>query len=105
MARRIVWTEVAYEDLHEAYRYIARDSVNYATGFAERVLQAVSSLDTFPFGGRMVPEFGDTTVRETYVGKYRLIYKVTDDAIQVVALIHGARDLASLWEREQRPAP
>ncbi|MFI5381875.1 MAG: type II toxin-antitoxin system RelE/ParE family toxin [Tepidisphaerales bacterium] len=105
MARRILWTEIAYEDLHEAYRYIARDSVNYAAAFSERVLQTVSTLDAFPFGGRMVPEFGDTTVRETYVGRHRLIYKVTENAIQVLALIHGARDLASLWEREQRPRP
>ena len=105
MGRRILWTEIAYEDLHEAYRYIARDSANYATAFSARVLHAVGSLDLFPFGGRMVPEFGDTTVRETYVGRYRLIYKVTENAIQVLALIHGARDLVSLWEREQRPPP
>ena len=75
------------------------------TGFAEHVLQTVGSLDPFSFGGRMVPDFGDTTVRQTYVGKYLLIYKVTDEAIQVLAFIHGARVLASLWDREQRPRP
>jgi toxin ParE1/3/4 len=102
VARRIFWTEIAYQDLREAFQYIARDSANYAAAFADRVVRKVESLDVFPFGGRIVPEFENPTVRETYVDKYRLIYEVSDEAIHLIGVIHGARDLTALWEREGR---
>ena len=30
---------------------------------------------------------------------YRLIYEIHTDAIDVLAFVHGARDLAAWWER------
>jgi plasmid stabilization system protein ParE len=54
----------------------------------------------------MVPEFGHEDVREIFVGRYRLIYHVADSRyVDVLAFIHGARDLLSTWERESRPDP
>jgi plasmid stabilization system protein ParE len=52
--------------------------------------------------GRVVPELGDPTVRELIVGNYRLIHEVTPETILILGVIHGARDLAALWEREGR---
>jgi hypothetical protein len=43
-------------------------------------------------------------VRELFVGRYRLIYRVADDQVAILGFIHGARDLAMLWERESRPS-
>jgi hypothetical protein len=44
MARELVWTEVAAEDLHEIAEYIARDSMMYAATFVEDVRAASRSL-------------------------------------------------------------
>jgi toxin ParE1/3/4 len=43
--------------------------------------------------GRVVPELNDPAVRELLVGRYRLMYRVTASSVQVVAFVHGARDL------------
>jgi hypothetical protein len=43
----------------------------------------------------MVPELNDPAVRELLVGRYRLMYKVTATSVQVIALVHGARDFHS----------
>lgn len=105
MARRIVWTESALNDVRHVWGYIARDSVYYADVFTKRVRERAASLDQFAFRGRMVPEFGDPSVREVYVKHYRLIYRVTDDAVQILAFIHGARDLPMAWDERDRPEP
>ena len=31
------------------------------------------------------------------VGSYRLIYEADEESVYILALIHGARDLAALW--------
>lgn len=45
-----------------------------------------------------MPETGDAAMREIFVRSFRLIYLVQDQAIFIVGFIHGARDLAGLWE-------
>ena len=52
--------------------------------------------------GRVVPELDEPTVRELVVGSYRLIYEINEETVYVLGLIHGARDLATLWDKEGR---
>jgi hypothetical protein len=40
-----------------------------------------------------VPEFGDESIRELLVKPYRLVYKMTDEHVFIVAFIHGAQRL------------
>jgi hypothetical protein len=44
-------------------------------------------------------------VRELVVGSYRLIYEISEGEVYVLGLIHGARDLAALWDQEARTGP
>jgi plasmid stabilization system protein ParE len=50
--------------------------------------------------GRVVPELEEPTVRELIVGRYRLIYEIDGADVNILGLIHGARDLAALWDEE-----
>ena len=86
MARRVQWTEVGLRDLDEVAAYIARDSRYYAAGFVRKVRNAARSLDHMPGRGRIVPEFEDPSVRELIVGRYRLIYHVTDQLERFASL-------------------
>jgi hypothetical protein len=45
-------------------------------------------------------ELGDPEVRELILASYRLLYEIRAEAVYILGLIHGARDLATLWERE-----
>jgi len=49
-----------------------------------------------------VPELSNPGVREIFVSHYRLIYQVTADSVDIIAFIHGARDLLALWQQEHR---
>jgi len=80
----------------EAAEYIAKDSPSYAATLITRTDYAANSLVAFPERGRVVPEYRDSTIRELFVDSYRLIYRVSHDAVTIVAFVHGARDLATL---------
>ena len=102
MARRVGWTEAALEDLSATAEYIARDSVRYARTFACEAFAASDTLAELANRGRVVPEFGDQSIRELFLGSHRMIYQVSTDRVFIIGLVHGARDLAAMWLREKR---
>jgi len=102
MARKVIWAYAAEEDLEAAASYIHRDSPVYAASFIDRALEAGRSLDEFAERGRMVPELGDSSIREIFVYSYRLVYRIEDDRISILALIHGRRDFQKAWNEKDR---
>src|SRR4051812_46461389 len=100
MALRIFWAESAWKDLESIYEYIARDSRFYAVSFVQQARDASRSLESFAKRGRIVPELGDPQTRELFVMNHRLIYRLDKRAVHIVALIHGSRDLWSIWKKE-----
>lgn len=38
-----------------------------------------------------MPELGRPTVREVLEGSYRIVYRVTPDSVQILAVVYGAR--------------
>jgi len=46
------------------------------------------TLDKSPRRGRVVPELGDTSVREIPSYSHRLIYEIRADYIAILAMIH-----------------
>lgn len=93
MARQVRWSHEAATDLESIAEYISKDSLYYAASFVGEILAAASSLDRFSTGGRVVPEVGDDTVRELLVKGYRLLYKLGEDSVLILAVIHGRRDI------------
>ncbi len=102
MAKKVAWTESAWSDLSDVADYIAKDSPNYAAVFVQEVKDVSMTLKALAERGRRVPEFGDSSIRELFIKSYRLIYAIQNDMIYIIAFIHGARDLSSLWEQEGR---
>ena len=95
MAWRVVWTEPAWSNLQAAADYIAQDSPRYASSLVREARDASRSLARFANRGRVVPEIGNPDVRELFVWRYRLVYHVSDQEVEVLAFIHSARDLAA----------
>ncbi len=91
MAHQIVWSEEALEDIEEIAAYIAKDSPTYAQSVVSKFFEKAELLEDFVKLGRVVPELGDTTIREIFVHSYRLIYKIETYEIIIVAVVHGKR--------------
>ena len=91
MARKVEWTDPAWDDLAGIAEYIARDSEYYAAAFVQEMKEAAASLADFAERGQVVPEFGDPSIRELLVKSYRLVYRVSEKKVVILTLIHGAR--------------
>jgi toxin ParE1/3/4 len=98
VAWRVRWTEPAWSHLEAAAEYIAQDSPRYAAALIREARDAARSLRSFANRGRVVPETSDPNIRELFVWSYRLLYRLVDGEVQIIAFIHGARDLAVLWK-------
>jgi plasmid stabilization system protein ParE len=64
----------------------------------QETLEAAPGLGEFSERGRVVPEFNDPTLREVFVYRYRLLYRVSADYVSIVTFLHGARDFSD-WAR------
>ena len=93
MDREVVWSLLATADLESIVEHIFRDSEFYAAAVARELVAAARSLATFSERGRMVPEYDDRNVREIIVRRYRLVYRVEPDCVEVLRIIHGARQM------------
>ena len=90
---RIVWSSVARDDLKALVSFIKADSPGYAQTFGLHIQQRVEQLHYAPESGRKVPEDKSGMYRELIVGNYRVVYRVDEDTVTIVTLIHGARIL------------
>lgn len=99
MAHQLVWSPEAIEDIEAIASYIARDSLRYARVVAAKIVDTAESIPENPGIGRVVPEVGMRNIRERFVYSYRVIYRIDDQRILVVAVIHGSRLLQPFMQR------
>jgi len=88
---KALWTGAALNQLEAIRDYLAQTSPEYARRIAERLLKRSEQVGTFPYAGRMVPEYEIDEVRQVIESSYRIIYLIKEDQIEVLAIIHTAR--------------
>jgi plasmid stabilization system protein ParE len=91
---RVHWTDTAQGHLRAIHNYIKQDSPEYARRTVDRLTRRSVQIAQFPRSGRKVPEYESDEIREVIEAAYRVIYRIKPDQIDVLAVIHGARDLA-----------
>lgn len=91
---KLAWTEPAVEALQAIHDYIALDQPFYAGHFIDRMTRSTERLVIHPGIGRQVPEAGLDDIREIIFQRYRIIYRLRPHLIQILTVVHGARNLA-----------
>lgn len=93
---KVNWTAAARAQLRDIRGLVARSSPQYATKMVDRLTRRSQQIATFPRSGRIVAEANDVNIREVIEGPYRLIYHILEDEIDIIAVVHGARQ----WPEE-----
>jgi len=93
VARPIIWSDPAVDDLEAAVTFIAKDSDAYARSLAQLAVDAAESLRRFPNRGHRLPDPKLARFRELIIGSYRLVYLVERKRVLIVAILHGHRAL------------
>ena len=90
---KVTWTEQAWERLLEIERFIACDDPGAAARLVDRLIDRGDALADHPDRGRRLPELPESGLRELIVGNYRLVYRRTSVAVEVLTVFEGHRSL------------
>ncbi len=105
MAGRVIWHRLAEEDLTEAYLYIGADSPDAAERLLDAVEEAIRFLLQNPGAGglrnfRSPRAQGIRSWGVSGFQSFLIFYRPDGDDLEVVRILHGARDLPRLLEEE-----
>ncbi len=89
---KVIWSELALNDIKSIYDYIAKDSADRAAVFVERLIEATDRLESYFNSGRIIEEIGKKDCREIIYGSYRIMYEIKEDIVRISAIVHSARD-------------
>lgn len=95
----VLWTDTAASDLEAVVMHVAADSKNDAIKIFEKVTAKAASLEKFPERGRVIPELkeqGISIYREIIISPWRLIYRISDDSVRVLAFFDSRRNLEDI---------
>ena len=90
---RIHWTKAARRHLQAIHDYVAQDSKRYARRMVDRLTRRSQKLADHPLLGARAEKYERQDIREVLVKPYRMFYRVKSDQIDILAVIHGAREL------------
>jgi len=88
---KVRWTIRAANDLVEIVLFIAADNPKAALMTAQKIRKKLKGLAVHPKSGRVVPEFGNPSIREVLMGNYRIVYRIGKEALHVLTVFEGHR--------------
>jgi len=100
MSRNYVkWTATAEHDLDSIIGFIAEDSLDEAVKILGRIRKKAAGLYALPERGRVVPELkeqGIVLYREVIFAPWRIIYRISDQNVFVLAVFDARRNLEDI---------
>ena len=94
---KILLKPQAETDLIEIWVYIAQDNPTAADQLLNTIDDKCLTLAESPLIGKARDELVPG-VRSFPVGNYVLFYQLTEDGIEIIRVLHGARDIETLFE-------
>lgn len=85
----LTWTREALENLSLIDAFISRDNPDRAEIFISEIIGYAETLVQNPRIGRIVPELSNTDIRELILKKYRIVYRIQKDTIEILTVFEG----------------
>ncbi len=97
---RVIFLSSAVADLAEIRAYVAVNYPNLAEPIGKKLRNSLNGLAQFPNMGKPGRIFGTRELVIPKVGKktYVVIYRVNDDAVQILRVLAGMRDIDTILE-------
>ena len=95
---RVIFTPLAQEDLQTIWDYLAEEAgEDVADGVLEAIQEKSAKIAAFPEAGQIRNELL-VNLRSFVIKSYVVFYMPLSDGIDVVRVLHGARDIESVFE-------
>ena len=92
----VVFSKEALDDLDRIAAGIAADSPKRAVSFLRELRQGCEGLADMPRRFQLVPRYEHTGVRRRVIGNYLVFYRVEEGRVEILHIVHGARDYESI---------
>ena len=87
----VIWTREALEKLSEIEEFIGSDSQKRAETFIDYLIERGELISENPKIGRVVSEISNPDIREIIVKKYRIVYRIKKEKIEILTVFEGHR--------------
>lgn len=95
--RRYRLADAAKDDLSDIHGYISQHNPVAASQLQGRFFDTFGRLGRMPGMGTTMPELGRGDLRAFPVGNYVVFYRPLPNGVDIVRVVHGARDFESLF--------
>ena len=92
---RLRYSDASKADLKQIVRFIAKDKPAAARQWVAKLRDKCRFVAKHPNTGDQRTELGEG-IRSTYVGRYVIYFRRTDNAVEIVRIIPGERDTKAL---------
>lgn len=93
---------LAEQDIEAISDYIAQDNPVRAVSFTEELYQQCLLIAESPVIYKERPELGQS-VRTCAYGRYLIVFRVLDTEVRIERLLHGSRDIITLFSEHEKP--
>ena len=89
---KIIWTHEALQRLIEIENFISKDSPERAAIFIDSIIEHTeAALPGNPLMGRTVTDIFNPDIRELIFKRYRIVYKINKNNIDILTVFEGHR--------------
>ncbi|MFM9968228.1 MAG: type II toxin-antitoxin system RelE/ParE family toxin [Burkholderiales bacterium] len=99
MAAQVFRTRQSRQDYLEIWHYIAQDNVDAANRLLDSFDQKLELIADVPGIGNPRDEL-ESQLRSFRVGNHLLFYRPVADGIELIRVLHGARDIPQQFKQE-----
>jgi toxin ParE1/3/4 len=91
---KVILSRMAYTDLVDIGEYGAAQFGSMAAdAYQDAIDHAFERLTSYPLSGEAMPAFG-ANVRCLVCNRHRILYRIEDDTVRIVRVLHHSRDIA-----------
>ena len=96
----ITVTKQAKQDLIEIWVYVADNNPTAADKLLDTLNKKIGMLSDHPLLGPARPDIAPD-LRYLISGNYLILYRVHRDSVEIVRVLHGARNLSALFKGDE----
>ena len=94
------FTPQTQADLEEVWLYVANGGEGLADRFLDKIHKQCRQLAQFPGIGRDRSNLA-AYLRSFAVRPFVIFFRPADDAVEIIRVLHGKRDIDSIFEKDQ----
>jgi toxin ParE1/3/4 len=97
---RLVVSGVARAEVARIADYIAQDSPSAALRMTTQLRGRFREIKERPYANMLLAGFEHRQIRRKVHGNYLILYRITDDHLEIVHVLHGAMDYETILDKD-----